>query len=371
MKFIDADAHVSEPDDLWTSRMDRRFQDMAPRVVDEYEGKKGRFFIYEDMVSAENSGLRPNMERQEKEPGASQDSRRPGGWDPAERLKDMALENIAATVLYPSRCFYIFAGQNAELQAEAFRVYNDWLAEFCNYAPDRFAGVGLISLWDLEAGCKELRRTREAGLKGAAIWSTPPESLPPYSSQYYDAFWATAQELEMPVNFHLNTAGKKSMSTFKDSLPEVYTTMVMALSEVQTSLLEMTFGGVFDRFPGLQFVSVEAECSWIWPLLERADKYLASSVRRGHGFHLPLKPTEYFQRQGWATFIKDPVGLRLSQMVGLVDRICWSTDYPHPASYFPNSQKIIEQDFKGISEDDREKILRGNVSRLWNFSVAN
>lgn len=30
--YVSADGHVVEPGDLWTTRMDRRFRDRAPRV---------------------------------------------------------------------------------------------------------------------------------------------------------------------------------------------------------------------------------------------------------------------------------------------------------------------------------------------------
>jgi len=33
-KFVSADGHLTEPDDLWVTRMEARFRDRAPRVVD-------------------------------------------------------------------------------------------------------------------------------------------------------------------------------------------------------------------------------------------------------------------------------------------------------------------------------------------------
>ena len=36
--FIDADTHITEPGDVWTSRLPRRFQDAAPRMVRTDEG---------------------------------------------------------------------------------------------------------------------------------------------------------------------------------------------------------------------------------------------------------------------------------------------------------------------------------------------
>jgi len=104
-RIIDADAHMSEPFEMWASRIAPKFRDRAPRLVRDYGGKSGAFFVFEDFVTHFSS---------ERE-GASQDMKRPGGWDPAERLKDMELEGIDAAVLYTTYGFTLFACQDAEL----------------------------------------------------------------------------------------------------------------------------------------------------------------------------------------------------------------------------------------------------------------
>ena len=40
---------------------------------------------------------------------------RPGGWDPAERLKDMAIDGVAAEVLYTTLGFRLFGLTDASL----------------------------------------------------------------------------------------------------------------------------------------------------------------------------------------------------------------------------------------------------------------
>jgi predicted TIM-barrel fold metal-dependent hydrolase len=94
--------------------------------------------------------------------------------------------------------FVLFWIEDAAFQRDCFRVYNDWLAEFCRHAPARLAGLGLVSLFDVELARRELERCAKLGLKGALIWAAPPEDRP-YSRKLYDPFWATAQELAMPL----------------------------------------------------------------------------------------------------------------------------------------------------------------------------
>jgi predicted TIM-barrel fold metal-dependent hydrolase len=353
---------MSEPFDMWAQRIEPKFRERAPRLIREHNGRKGPFFVFEDFVSR----VAPDRE------GASQDMQRPGGGDPAERLTDMELEGVDAAVLYTTYGFTLFACQDPQLQEACFRVYNDWLAEFCSYAPKRLAGIAMISLYDVERGTRELERVGKLGLRGAMIWSTPPDTLPPYYSSQYDRFWTAAQQMEVPLSLHLNTGGRKSSAyTIEAAIGQVYTKMVMAQHEVQESLLSLIFGGVLDRFPRLKLVSAEGDIAWIPHLLARADKYYASRTRRGHNLTLPMAPSEYFGRQVWATFIKDPLGLQTYRYGAPVDRIMWSTDYPHPASFFPHSQEILEKDFINVPDGDKHKIVYENAAKLYAFDTAN
>ena len=101
-----------------------------------------------------------------------------GGWNPAERLKDMELDGIDAAVLYTTMGFVLFWLEDADFQHDCFRVYNDWLAGFCRHAPARLAGLALISLFDIDRASRELQRCAKMGLKGALIWAAPPEDRP-------------------------------------------------------------------------------------------------------------------------------------------------------------------------------------------------
>jgi len=52
-----------------------------------------------------------------------------------------------------------------------------------------------------------------------------------------------------------------------------------------------------------------------------------------------------------------------------VDRMMWSSDYPHQASSWPHSQDVVARDFKDASPEDRFKITRGNVAKLYGFEL--
>src|SRR5204862_7579735 len=126
--------------------------------------------------------------------------------------------------------------------------------------------------------------------------------------------------------------------------------------EVEKSFSVSIFSGVLDRFPQLQIGSAENNIGWIPYFLQRMDRFASRSTESG----IKLKPSEYFQRQMWATYIFEYVGVQSRQFIG-VDRMRWSGDYPHQASSWPKSQEVVGRDFAGASEEDIFKITRGNA----------
>jgi predicted TIM-barrel fold metal-dependent hydrolase len=365
--LISADSHVSEPPDLWVTRCKEKYRDRAPRLSVNPPGLEGAYFLYEGYAPHPigiglGAGKSPE-ELKEFLTKATYADARPGGWDPAERLKDNEADGVEADVLYTTLGFRIFWLRDAGLQRDCFRAYNDWLAEYCGYAPKRMAGLALISLYEPEQGVRELERCAKLGLKGAMIWCSPPTEQP-YSSEAYDPFWAAAQEMKMPISLHAITGmGMESQWDFK----ERYMRATVLSHEVERTLSVLIFSGVLERFPRLQIVSAENNCGWIPYYLQRMDRAFERN-RFAAGYKLSLKPSEYFARQIWCTYIDDYVGVASRRFIG-IDRMMWSSDYPHQASSWPHSQEVVARDFKDASEDDIFKITRGNVARLYGFDA--
>ena len=148
-KLISADSHVSEPPDLWSTRVDKKYRERAPQMMVNPPGKEGAYFHYEGYAPHPigiglGAGKSPE-ELKEFLIKATYADARPGGWDPAERKKDNALDGVEADVLYTTLGFRIFWLKDPGLQADCFRVYNDWLAEYCSYAPKHNVGFPMIS----------------------------------------------------------------------------------------------------------------------------------------------------------------------------------------------------------------------------------
>ena len=103
----------------------------------------------------------------------------------------------------------------------------------------------------------------------------------------------------------------------------------------------MIFAGVFDRFPELALVVAEVDCGWV-PVRQGADRQQlpAASTRRATSAITDL-PSEYIERHFHFGYMTDTFGLRNRDDIG-VERILWSSDYPHISADWPYSWRMIQ-----------------------------
>ena len=372
--LLDADSHVSEPLNLWQERLPAKYRDKAPRMLKEHEGKPGAWWLIEEGREPHNVilGFGANKTLEELQQflkGFSYAGAHRGGWDPAQRVKDMDQDGVTGDVLYTTLGFRMFWIRDAGFQRACFQVYNDWLAEFCSYSPKRLKGLGLISLYDPKQGAEDLEECAKKGLAGGLIWASPPDELPFYS-EVYNSFWKAAQELRMPLSLH-EFAGFERI--YWESTAEKRTVAnAVASHEVETTFATFILSGILERFPRLRIISAELNCGWLAYFLHRMDRAFDSRGVRLQGSPFPTKltmrPSEYFRRQLYATFIDDPYGLAHRHEIG-VDNLLWSSDFPHSATFWPHSREKIAKDFHGIGEEDKRKILCENVAKLYGFEA--
>ena len=334
--LISSDSHVIEDTELWTSRVAPAFKDRAPTFPPRQAG---------EAFSAHD-----------------------GGWDPMARLKEMAVDGVSAEVLYPSLALTLFGQEEAALQEECFRVYNDWLIEYCQAALDRLVGIACISVYNIDNAVKELERCRDAGLRGALVWQAPHKDIP-FTSDHYERLWAAAQDMDMPISLHILTGHGYAKKIFEMQGVEIYRNSVNTkLYEAANAMFDLIFYGALDRFPRLKFVIVENEIGWMPFVVEQWDRYY-KRFQKQNPTVANLLPSEYFERQMNATFFNDPSGGHALARWGH-NNCMWSNDFPHPNSTWPNSRDVIARDLGHLDGPLRKKILSENVARLYGMNVA-
>jgi predicted TIM-barrel fold metal-dependent hydrolase len=369
--ILSSDSHVFEPPDLWTTRIDAAFRDRAPRMlringVDQLVVEEHQVIAGIGLIS--NAGARFEAPETISSQGRFEDVHQ-GGYDPAQHLKDMQLDGVAGEVLYPSQGLFYFKVADTPLMSAIFRAYNDWLAEFCSTDPERLKGIAMINLDDIQEGIKELERTAKMGFAGAMITEYPLEDRR-YEQPEYEPFWAAAQALDMPLSLHTATrrqgkirgAGEKTLRDASSRATKVF--------YPATSMCDMIFSGVFERYPNLKLAIVEFELAWVPHLLSSMDyTYRERHEEALYRFKDGWRPSDFFHRNVFLSFQEDEVGIRLRDIIG-VDNMMWGSDYPHSESTFPQSRQILAQILAGVPEDDYAKIVGGNTARLYRFDLA-
>jgi uncharacterized protein len=363
---VSADSHVMEPATLWTERLDKKFQDKAPKVV---KTESGTFsFVAPGIVPfpvAAGFGIGKNGAELREHLSKGYEAARPSGWDPVERLKDQDVDGVVAEVLYTTLGMPLFGLDDVELQQICFSVFNDWLGEYAAHAPKRLYPVALISLEDIAAGVKELERCAKMGFKGAMIWGAPPEDKP-YSKAIYDPFWAAAQETSIPISLHVIT--QKKQNEIKFDGPRTGRPIPDPIFEVQQSIRSLIYGGALERFPGLKIVSAENDAGWIGHFMHRLDHIHVKWLSVSHGGKMKMLPSEYLRRQLWATFQDDPLAPITAKFFG-EDNFMWASDFPHTDSTWPHSLEVIEKDFAGVSETVKRKIVCDNAVKVYRMDI--
>jgi uncharacterized protein len=356
--IISADSHFTEPADLWVTRLDKRFRDRAPHV----EHRETT-----DVFVCDNTEMFPiGMIHGVRYKGGDVklDGRYadvpPSGWDPDARIADMRVDGIDAEVLYPTIAMRFFAIEDVAFANACIAAYNDWAAEFCRSHPERFKGIGMVSLDDVEAATREMQRCRELGLVGTMI-AVFPDGTEPYHADKYLPFWAAAQEAGMPISLH--TASERRVRGGQSP-----TDRFLHYTLVQRTFIGMIYEGVFDRFPELQVVSVENDAGWAANIIERMDYVdVKARFRNLHTDHLNKEaPSHYWRRNIYYTFMRDHAAIACRHLIGL-DRIMWSSDFPHGDSTWPDSQEVIDNQMAGVPELEQRAILHDNAARIYGF----
>ena len=166
---------------------------------------------------------------------------------------------------------------NPELQWAGARAHNRWMAEFCQMAPERRAGVAITPIcWDVDEALKEIRWARENGLRGILIpsrWG----KLDAYHHPKYEPIWAACEDLGLVIHLH---SGAAPMEDYGDHLGMlgIYITEVCWWSA--RPIWFLIWGGVFERHPRLKLAITESTAIWVPEALRLMDQRFSETHRR-------------------------------------------------------------------------------------------
>ncbi len=361
--IISADSHVTEPANTYVDYIDSQWRDKAPRMV--RDEKAGDVFVVDGIKRPIPLGLVAAAGKPPEEirvQGVLFEDMHRGGWDPDARMADQDRDGVAAEVIYPTVGMVLCNHPDFDYKRACFEAYNRWITEYCSSHPHRLIGIGQTAMRSPEEGIADLRAIRGAGLRGVMMPGIP--AVEDYDSTVYDGFWRAAIELELPLSFHILTT---RATPTRGPAMNGFLAIVRGCQDIMGTLV---LGGVFERHPELKIVCVEADAGWVPHYMYRMDH---AYKRHRHwlpaGQKLSKLPSEYFRENIYTTFQDDWVAFKIADLMNW-KRLLWANDFPHSDSTWPRSQELLAEHQADLSEEQRQRILCGNVAELYQIELA-
>ncbi len=359
--MVSADGHVQEPNSFLADRIDRSFHDRLPGVVLGDDGEK--YQKTEGFRRAKLNWVQP-FEGHEK-------LRNESGRTPEDRISDLALDGCDAEVLFPNKGLTIWATRDAEFSHAMCRAYNDWAWEEFSEFNDRLAPMACIAPALLDDAIAEIQRCAALGFKGLSLPCKPVFGPPDvddlnYNLREFEPLWDCIEEVGLPITFHVSTG--RDPRTARSQGGAVINYTVHSLAPTMEPLVNICASGVAERHPTLRFGAIEAGIGWVAWMMEAMDE----AYRKHHMWVRPKLdglPSDYFRRQGFASFQEDKAGLVLAREFDLVDNMLWANDFPHHEGSWPYSAQAIERTMTSLSDAERAKILGLNAARIFDIPV--
>jgi predicted TIM-barrel fold metal-dependent hydrolase len=369
--FISVDDHVVEPPDMFEGRVAVKYRDAAPHVIRTDDGNDVWEF---NGATIPNIGLNAVAGRPKEEYGVDPtafDEMRAGCYDVHERVKDMSVGGVLATMNFPS--FPSFSGRlflncaDKELALAMVQAYNDWHIDgWCGSYPDRFIPMALPVLWDPELCAAEIRRVAGKGCHSLTFTENPAAlGLPSFHDAHWDPVWRALVEEGTILNVHLGSSGQLAVTAPDAPIDVMITLQPM---NICSAAADLVWSRVFREFREVRVALSEGGTGWIPYFLDRLDRtFEMHHAWTGADFH-GRTPSEVFREHFLTCFIADPIGLSLRDEIG-IDNICWEQDYPHSDSSWPRAPEELAKMATryDVPDADLNKITHENAMRWYRF----
>ncbi|HEX5588477.1 MAG TPA: amidohydrolase family protein [Acidimicrobiia bacterium] len=257
-------------------------------------------------------------------------------------------------------------------------AFNQWMHEQWTFNfDDRIFPTPVITLPIVDRAIEELEWVLERGAKAILIRPAPVPDFGgrrrSFALEEFDPFWKRVEEADILVGMHASDDGhQRYLNEWEGHTGEFlpfnqkmsgFSALMHADNRVISDVVASIVGhGLVTRFPSLRIMPVENGSSWVRPLVEKFQKVYARTPGA-----FDEDPMVAFTR---CLFIhpfheEDPVGL--VNLIG-ADNVLFGSDYPHPEGMYDPVSFVDQLD--GLAEDDKAKIMGGNLARIIKLSVA-
>jgi predicted TIM-barrel fold metal-dependent hydrolase len=380
IRLVDVDSHITEPPDLWSKHAPERLKDRLPQVVE--RGDKSPHWVIDgqDFGPIAYTAVAPDGSRihgeSEHFPGHFHDIH-PGSYDLVARLEWLDQRGIDQQVIFPniggfSGVRFLTDIHDGELRTACVTVYNDAMAELQRSSNNRLFPLAMVPWWEEDGGVTEIRRARtDLGLRGITMCDSPDlYGFPTLNKPEWEGFWATCEELDLAVAFHIGSGNFKDLTWIERDRGEHLAAQIPnSFLNNSWVIANLLFSGVLHRRPGLKIFSAETGIGWLPFFMEALDyqwhENLLPEVRRDVWKH--ALPSEVFRRNFYVSFWFEQFGPAHAIDIVGEDNVMFETDFPHGTALTPRVTEQVAKTLTALDPDVRRKVLRDNAARLFDL----
>ena len=103
---------------------------------------------------------------------------------------------------------------------------------------------------------------------------------------------------------------------------------------------------------------------WVAMLLDRLDFMTDRGEYMANGYSAEVRPGDIVQRNFWFCTIDDPSTIDTRHRIG-VENVMLEVDYPHGDSTWPDTQRVIEEHWGHVPDDELRLMTHLNAAHLF------
>jgi uncharacterized protein len=228
---------------------------------------------------------------------------------------------------------HVAGHHNPYFATELARALNDWSVDRWLSADTRLASSILVAAQLPDEAAKEIKR-HAANPRMVQVMLVDNPYNYPFGHPVFHPIYQAAEETGRPIAIHGGAGGwANPASTGGGNVNLYFEAHTLWPQVVMTHLVSFVSHGVFEKFPRLKLLLIEAGSAWLPSLLWRFDAEY-KGLRREVPW-LKRLPSEYVAEHVWLTTQPlefSPKREQVAQLLGWIEgdrKLVYSSDYPH------------------------------------------